>query len=174
MTDEQIATVYDALIRHKVLAFKKIGLNHEQQVRFTHELSGASPNIGAPTIGHTIFGHVKNYPEIFSVYQGEKSKPRDLERLAKHFVISVGAARRRFTKQGLDAGERVLRHKKDEHYGTVCQFLDSDTRQCTIYSVRPQICRIFPGTVRCGYYDFLTFERRMQDDSEYVSTTFNK
>jgi len=80
LSAEQIAVVYDALIRHKVLVFKKIGLNHEQQVRFTYELSEASPNIGAPTIGHTVFGHVDHYPEIFSVYQGEKSKPRNMER----------------------------------------------------------------------------------------------
>ena len=80
LSTEQVAVVYNALIRHKVLVFKKIGLNHEQQVRFTYELSEASPNIGAPTIGHTVFGHVDNYPEIFSVYQGEKSKPRDMER----------------------------------------------------------------------------------------------
>ena len=80
LSAEQIAVVYDTLIRHKVLVFKKIGLNHEQQVRFTYELSGASPNIGAPTIGHTVFGHVDKYPAIFSVYQGEKSKPRNMER----------------------------------------------------------------------------------------------
>ena len=80
LSAEQIAAVYDALIRHKVLVFKKIGLNHEQQVRFTYELSEASPNIGAPTIGHTVFGHVDKYPAIFSVYQGEKSKPRNMER----------------------------------------------------------------------------------------------
>ena len=80
LSAEQVAVVYDALIRHKVLVFKKIGLSHKHQVRFTYELSEASPNIGAPTIGHTVFGHVDNFPEIFSVYQGEKSKPRDMER----------------------------------------------------------------------------------------------
>jgi alpha-ketoglutarate-dependent taurine dioxygenase len=80
LSREQVAVVYDALIRHKVLVFKKIGLNHEQQVRFTYELSGASHNLGGPTIGHTVFGHVDKYPEIFSVYQGEKSKPRNMER----------------------------------------------------------------------------------------------
>ena len=80
LSPEQVSVVYDALIRHKVLVFKRIGLNHAQQVRFTYELSEASANIGAPTIGHTVFGHVENYPEIFSVYQGEKSKPRDLTR----------------------------------------------------------------------------------------------
>ncbi len=80
LSAEQVAVVYNALIRHKVLVFKKIGLNHEQQLRFTYELSGASDNIGGPTIGHTVFGHVDKYPEIFSVYQGEKSKPRNMER----------------------------------------------------------------------------------------------
>ena len=80
LSTEQVATVYDALIRHKVLVFKKIGLDHAQQVRFTYELSGASPNIGAPTIGHTVFGHVDKFPEIFSVYQGETTKPRNMER----------------------------------------------------------------------------------------------
>ena len=37
LSTEQVATVYDALVRHKVLVFKKIGLNHEQQVRFSYE-----------------------------------------------------------------------------------------------------------------------------------------
>jgi taurine dioxygenase len=80
LSPEQTATIYAALLRHKLLVFKKIGLNHAQQVRFTYELSEASPNIGSPTIGHTVFGHVDEYPEIFSVYQGEKSKPRNMER----------------------------------------------------------------------------------------------
>lgn len=97
-----------------------------------------------------------------------------MERLARHFGISVGAARRRFTKQGSMAGERVLRHKQDEHYGSVCHFLDTATRRCTVYPFRPQVCREFPGLVRCGYYDFLSFERRLQEDPNYVSTTFNR
>ena len=80
LSSEQVSTIYDALIRHKLLVFKKIGINHEQQVRFTYELSEASPNVGAPTIGHTVFGHVNKFPEIFSVYQGETSKPKNIER----------------------------------------------------------------------------------------------
>ncbi len=80
LSPDQIAAVYDALIRHKVLVFKKVGLNHEQQVRFTYELSEASPNVGAPTIGHTVFGHVDQYPEVFSIYQGNKSRPKNMER----------------------------------------------------------------------------------------------
>ena len=79
LSKQQVATVHDVLIRQKVLIFKKIGLNHEQQVRFTYELSEASPNFGAPTIGHTVFGHVDQYPEIFPVHQGKENKSRDIE-----------------------------------------------------------------------------------------------
>ena len=61
----------------------------------------------------------------------------------------------------------------DEHYGTVCQFLDTETRNCTIYHARPRICRDFPGTRRCGYYDFMLFERRLLEDKDYISTTWN-
>jgi Fe-S-cluster containining protein len=100
-------------------------------------------------------------------------KPRDIERLARHFSISVEAARERFTKKGEDPGEIVLRHQRDEHFGTVCRFLDLEKRRCTVYEARPAVCREFPGTVRCGYYDFLKFERRNQEDEEYVSTTWN-
>jgi hypothetical protein len=42
-----------------------------------------------------------------------------------------------------------------------------------VYEARPAVCRDFPGTVRCGYYDFLSFERRNQEDEEYISTTWN-
>ncbi|MEM7366119.1 MAG: TauD/TfdA family dioxygenase [Pseudomonadota bacterium] len=80
LSAEQVATVYDALLRHKVLVFKRIGIDHAQQVRFTYELSEASPNIGAPTIGHTVFGHVDKFPEIFSVYQGPSTKPSNMDK----------------------------------------------------------------------------------------------
>ena len=63
---------------------------------------------------------------------------------------------------------RVLRHQKDEIFGTACQFLDLETRQCTIYDGRPEICREYPGGVRCGFYDFLMAERSSQNDPEYV------
>ena len=50
-------------------------------------------------------------------------------------------------------------------------FLDEETRNCGIYEARPQICRDFPTQSRCGYYDFLMFEREVQDDPEWVATT---
>lgn len=92
----------------------------------------------------------------------------DIERLAKHHGVSFKKARKRFTKKGEEKGERVLRHQKDHIYESVCRFLDTETRQCTIYEGRPEICRDYPGSSRCGYYDFLSFERRAQEDPDFI------
>jgi hypothetical protein len=98
---------------------------------------------------------------------------RDLKRLAKHFGIGLEKAEKRFSKKGSKKRERVLRHQEDHIFGTACRFLDTETRNCTIYKARPQICRDFPGTKRCGYYDFLTFERRQLDDPDHIAVTNN-
>jgi Fe-S-cluster containining protein len=94
----------------------------------------------------------------------------DCERLGKHFGISAEEAERRFTKSA-HGHKRILRRKKDEHYGMICRFFDQVKRCCGIYPARPGVCRSFPGAGRCGYYDFLSFERRTQRDPEFVSTT---
>ncbi len=41
------------------------------------------------------------------------------------------------------------------------------------YESRPDVCREFPGPGRCGYYDFLSFERNAQEDPDFISTTWN-
>ena len=114
-----------------------------------------------------------NCPAYCCSYPRIEVKKRDLVRLAKHFEISVEAARKKFLKRGEDKDEWILRHQQDEYYGTVCRFLDTDSRQCTIHTARPQICRDYPGGRRCGYYDFLSFERRALEDPEHVATTYN-
>ena len=97
----------------------------------------------------------------------------DLRRLAAHFGVSAEVAERRYTK--IDAeGERVLRHRLDEHFGTTCRFLDPESRACRVYAARPGICRRHPGTGRCGYYDFLCAERHLQQDPDFVATTNNR
>lgn len=96
---------------------------------------------------------------------------KDIKRLAKAFDLSYEKAERRFTRKDADNGGRVMRHTADQHYSTSCRFLDKDTRQCGIYDARPKICREFPGQKRCGYYEFLKFERDTQDDPDWVSTT---
>jgi uncharacterized protein len=120
-----------------------------------------------------VFYDCDRCPAYCCSYARIEVKPRDIARLAKHFSITPLQATRRFTKLGEDEGEIILRHQKDEHFGTVCRFLDTTTRRCTIYEARPAVCREFPGAVRCGYYDFLSFERRNQEDEEYISTTWN-
>jgi hypothetical protein len=97
----------------------------------------------------------------------------DLRRLAARFGLTLAAARRKFTKKGDQAGERVLRHRRDAVFGSVCRFLDPETRECRVYEDRPHACRVYPGTVRCGYYDFLSFERRAQEDPEFVAVSYN-
>jgi hypothetical protein len=95
---------------------------------------------------------------------------RDVERLARHFGVSFKAARKRYTKQA-HGHTYCLRRKSDEHFGRICRFFDTDKRRCTIYEARPSTCRAYPADTRCGYYDFLKFERGHQDDNEWVART---
>jgi Fe-S-cluster containining protein len=90
----------------------------------------------------------------------------DIKRLARHFGLTVEKTLARYTK--IAYGERVLRHQKDHIFDSVCQFLDTDSRRCTIYDARPTVCRQFPEGRRCGYYDFLAWERDRQDDPEFI------
>jgi len=107
-----------------------------------------------------------NCPAYCCTYPQIPVTPADVRRLAKGFDIEPEQAERRFTKKAGD-GTRIMRHRVDHIFPTACQFLDQEKRQCTVYEHRPKICRAFP-THRCGYYDFLMWEREQQDDDEYV------
>ena len=91
---------------------------------------------------------------------------RDVLRIARHFGISYEQAEKRYTKS--TSFGVMFRHKRDRVFKQVCQFLDSETRRCTIYDARPAVCREYPDSLRCGYYDFLASERRRQDDPEFI------
>jgi uncharacterized protein len=93
---------------------------------------------------------------------------RDIARLAKRFEISYEEAESKFTRFVKEYGHRVLRHRKDEIFKSRCRFLHPTMRNCTIYEHRPETCRTFPEENRCGYYDFLTWERKHQDDESFV------
>jgi Fe-S-cluster containining protein len=97
-------------------------------------------------------------------------KERDVERLAKHFGISKRLAKKRYLVPR-DDEPYTMRRKADTHFGYICQFFDTEERRCTIYEGRPGVCRAYPGEGRCGYYDFLSSERRHQDDPDHVATT---
>jgi uncharacterized protein len=110
-----------------------------------------------------------------SIYDRVQVTPRDLRRLAKHFNVSEEVAAKRYTKMW--GKERVLRRKKDVLFAETCQFINTETRGCTIYHARPAVCREFPTTRRCAYYDLLSFEREQQDDPKVlplVRITFKK
>jgi uncharacterized protein len=95
---------------------------------------------------------------------------RDVERLAKHHGMSFAQAKLKFTKEA-HGRKYAMRRKKDKHFGRICRFFDTEKRRCTVYKARPAVCRSFPGGGRCGYYDFLSFERRAQEDDEFVALT---
>lgn len=97
---------------------------------------------------------------------------RDVERLAKHHDMSFDEAKKAFTKEA-HGRKYAMRRKRDRHFGRICRFFDTEKRCCTIYKARPSVCRSFPGDGRCGYYDFLMFERRCQEDDEFVALTDN-
>ena len=108
-------------------------------------------------------------PAYCCSYPSIEVKDRDVRRLAHHFGIDDDTFVRRYTKE-VD-GERVLRHRRDEFFGTVCTFLDQKTRRCTVYEARPTVCRTYPDRPRCGYWDFLSWEREFQDNDDFIALT---
>jgi len=108
-------------------------------------------------------GYCCSYPRI-------EVKDADLRRLAKHFAVPVEEAERKFTRwyESDDGRERILRHHKDEIYGSICRFFDRKARRCTVYAARPAVCRDYPNGATCGYYGFIRFERKHQNDPDFI------
>ena len=113
----------------------------------------------------------KKCPAYCCTYSDIEVTKRDIERLARHFDLSYPDAEQRFTKLDKQKGVRMLRHKKDSIFDSACAMLDQKTRRCTVYEARPGVCRKFPESSRCGYYEFLRFERAQQGDDTYVALT---
>ena len=109
-------------------------------------------------------GYCCSYPLI------EVSKT-DIARLAKHFELDYETAEERFTLYDKEEKVRGLRKQKDEFFGSVCRFFDTEVRSCTIYGARPATCRDYPYAKACGYWEFLKFERDLQGDAKFVATT---
>jgi Fe-S-cluster containining protein len=120
-----------------------------------------------------IFYDCANCPSYCCSYPRIEVTPEDIVRLAVHHGLDVETTKRRFTRKGAEPGEIILRHQKDETFGTVCRFLDLETRLCTVHGARPAICRDHPGHSTCHYYSFLMAERRYQDDPEFMARAYN-
>jgi Fe-S-cluster containining protein len=103
-----------------------------------------------------------------SIYERVDVRKRDIRRLAKHFGLEYEQAERRFITT-ID-GHQVLKRKADLIFERTCIFLDQTTRLCSIYEARPGTCREWPthSGDRCVYFDILQFERRQQDDPDFV------
>lgn len=121
-----------------------------------------------PDSNRRVFFDCQKCPAFCCTYPQTPVTAKDLRRLARHLSIDVEAAGRKYTKRGPKPGQRILKHRSDNAFLTACHFLDSATRSCTIYQARPAACRSYPGTPRCGYYDFLSAERRRQEDPDLV------
>ena len=123
--------------------------------------------------GLRVLYNCDNCPAYCCSYESIGVSASDIRRLARHFDITISAAKKRFIKKDGETGEPILRHHRDEVFGSVCRFLDRETRRCTVYKARPRVCRQHPGSGRCGYYDFLCAERHLQEDPEIAATTWN-
>lgn len=70
----------------------------------------------------------------------------DINRIARHFHISDGEARKRYIKEN-----KTFKTKSDGS----CIFLSNDRMcaRCTIHSARPKQCREFPYHSPCPYLE---------------------
>ena len=119
-----------------------------------------------------VFYNCANCPAYCCTYPQIPVTDADIRRLARRFEVTSSVARERFTKPADDGKGRVLRHRKDDAFQTACRFLDPESRRCRVYTHRPHACRAYPGTSRCGYYDFLMAERNRQDEPDLVVTAW--
>jgi uncharacterized protein len=103
-----------------------------------------------------------------AIYERVQVTKRDVNRLARYFQVTPETAEKRYTKIDRSSGERVLRRKGDVIFEQACMFLNQETRGCSIYHARPQVCREYPDRTRCAYYDLLKFERIQQDDPDVL------
>ncbi|APV48639.1 zinc/iron-chelating domain-containing protein [Betaproteobacteria bacterium GR16-43] len=110
-------------------------------------------------------------PGYCCTYSDIEVTDRDIARLGKHFGLGPKEAEAKFTKLDDAKTAKILRHKKDTIFDSACMFFDQEKRRCTVYEVRPGVCRKYPAATNCGYYDFLRFERNQQDDKDYVALT---
>jgi len=66
--------IYRALLDWKVVFFRNQNLNHEEHVALARQF-------GRPTIGHAVFGHIKGFPEIYSVAKNRTANSHRESRL---------------------------------------------------------------------------------------------
>jgi Fe-S-cluster containining protein len=96
----------------------------------------------------------------------------DIDRLAKFHGITPDEARDRFTRYDAEDKSQGLKMQKDAYFKQVCMFFDVEKRCCTIYEGRPGVCRDYPFSKTCGYWEFLRFERKHSGDKKAIALTW--
>ena len=89
---------------------------------------------------------------------------RDVERLARHFSLSVPAFLGEYTVETEDEG-RILKRDRNG-----CVFLEGNL--CSVYEVRPGTCELFPHLVK-GSGSLLSRLWHMPDRAVYCPIVFN-
>ena len=83
-----VADIHKALVAWKVLFFRDQSLDHAAHVAFANQL-------GTPTIGHAVFGHDDDHPEIYSVAKHRTAnsiRPRKAMRIWSDWHTDITAA----------------------------------------------------------------------------------
>jgi Fe-S-cluster containining protein len=99
-----------------------------------------------------------------SVYERVQVTTRDIRRLAKHFGVTEEVATVALHKD-VREGKSVA-PEEGRCLGRRASSSIPKRVAAAIYHARPAVCREFPITKRCAYYDLLTFEREQQDDPD--------
>lgn len=76
LSKAQRAAIYEAFLKWKVVFFRGQDLDHAGHVSFARQM-------GEPTIGHAVFGHVEEYPEIYSVAKFRTAQVNPAMKMAK-------------------------------------------------------------------------------------------
>ena len=106
-----------------------------------------------------------SYPEI-------EVTPRDIERLAKHFELPYREAEERFTKYDAEGEECAATPPRGPASSTRCARCSTRRRAAARCTRRARRCAAsYPDSPRCGYYEFLKFERAHQDDPKFIALT---
>ena len=70
----------------------------------------------------------------------------DINRLARHFLISDGEVRKRYM-------ENRSTFKVKDDGSCIFQAQDKMIKRCTVHKARPQQCRLFPYSEPCPYLE---------------------
>ena len=76
LSDAQRHAINEAFLKWKVVFFRNQNLDHAAHVAFARQM-------GEPTIGHAVFGHIEEFPEIYSVAKFRTAQANPIRKMTK-------------------------------------------------------------------------------------------